>query len=86
MVTLIAGLGVFASVTGMLVPFLSGFWALVATLWLYLFVGACMLTLMMGVQIALVEPGLRPMSNSFANFLYNLLGWIPAPMVYGYVT
>lgn len=33
-----------------------------------------------------MKPELRPISNSLANLLYNLLGWIPAPVLYGIVS
>jgi hypothetical protein len=39
----------------------------------------------MSMQISNVPPSVKTTANSFANFVYNLLGYLPAPYVYGLV-
>ena len=51
--------------------------------WVTLCNGALLLPIIIGVMLTKVEPELRASANSFANFLYNLLGFFPAPFLYG---
>ena len=46
---LIIFFGVIATTAGMLVPFFETYWPIVISLWIYLYTGGCMLTLMLGV-------------------------------------
>jgi hypothetical protein len=46
---LIMFFGLIATTAGMLVPFFESYWPIVISLWIYLCVGGCMLTLMLGV-------------------------------------
>ena len=39
----------------------------------------------MSLQISKVPPSAKTTANSLANFVYNLLGYLPAPYVYGLV-
>lgn len=38
-----------------------------------------------GFMLAQVPPNLRTLANSIANLFYNLLGFFPAPSIYGIV-
>ena len=38
-----------------------------------------------GILLNMVPPSLRTLANSIANLVYNLLGYLPAPFVYGIV-
>ena len=40
---------------------------------------------LMAILINNVPPSARTTANSIANFVYNLLGYLPAPYVYGLV-
>lgn len=51
--------------------------------WITLCNGALLLPIVIGIMLTKVEPELRATANSFANFMYNLLGFFPAPFVYG---
>lgn len=51
--------------------------------WVVLFNGALLLPIVIGVMLTKVEPEMRPAANSFANFMYNILGFFPAPLIYG---
>ena len=37
-----------------------------------------------GVMLTQVEPEMRTLANSLANVSYNLLGYFPAPIIYGF--
>ena len=39
----------------------------------------------MALQISNVPPSGKTTANSLANFVYNLLGYLPAPYIYGLV-
>jgi MFS family permease len=45
-----------------------------------------MLPLATGLMLSTVEPELRPKANALANISYNLLGFLPAPYIYGLIT
>lgn len=51
--------------------------------WITLFLGALLLPMVIGVMLTKVEPEMRATANSFANFVYHLLGFFPAPVLYG---
>ena len=36
-----------------------------------------------GIMLNFVPPDMRTMANSIANLSYNLLGYLPAPLLYG---
>lgn len=51
---------------------------------LELFCGTFIMPAACGIMLNQVSPDMRTMANSFANFCYNLIGHLPAPLVYGY--
>lgn len=67
------------------VPFTDDFRALIFLIWMLLFAGGYILPCMTGIMLNQVEPHLRASANSMANFSYNLLGYLPAPALYGAV-
>jgi len=66
------------------IPFLDHVYTVLTLFWLLLFFGAMMLPILTGVILTKVEPEMRPRANSIANLLYELLGYFPAPVAYGY--
>lgn len=66
-----------------LIPFTSNYALVIFYLWMLLFIGAMVLPICTGVALTKVEPEMRPRANSIANLFYNLLGYFPAPSVYG---
>jgi len=51
---------------------------------LELFCGAFVMPACTGIMLNQVPPKLRTMANSVANFSYNLFGYLPAPIMYGF--
>ena len=54
-------------------------------LWFLLFFGASILPTMTGLAIACLPKSVQGSGNSFVIFFYNLVGYLPAPFVYGFL-
>jgi len=67
------------------IAFLNSFPAFVALLWFLLFFGGSILPCMTGIMLNTVDKRLKTAANSIANLSYNLLGYLPAPSVYGLI-
>lgn len=76
-------IGIFGIISAWLVPLTSDLALVIAFLWILLFIGAIVLPICTGVLLTKVEPEMRPRANSIANVSYMLLGYFPAPVVYG---
>ena len=66
------------------VPFLE-FYAVGPLLWLVLFFGGFIVPPLTGIMINSVPPKQKTSANSISNLLQNLLGYLPAPGLYGLV-
>lgn len=55
----------------------------ISLVWVVLFTGAFILPIMTGVMLTCVEQDYKSHANSMANMSYNLLGYLPAPTIYG---
>ena len=53
--------------------------------WVEFFCGGFCMPALIALQIANVPPSAKTTANSLANFVYNLLGYLPAPYIYGLV-
>lgn len=51
---------------------------------LELFCGAFVMPAATGIMLNQVPPNMRTMANSIANLSYNLFGYLPAPLMYGF--
>lgn len=72
-------------IAALIVPATDNFRILISLIWIMLFAGGYILPILTGVMLDQVENELRPAANSFANFCYYLIGWLPAPTIYGAV-
>ena len=54
-------------------------------MWVFLVLATFNIPILTGVLLTTMRPEDRPIGNSIANLVYNLLGFFPAPMLYGYV-
>ena len=54
-------------------------------LWGVLFFGGCVIPNLQGIMISSLKNDLRAAGNSVSNILQNLLGFLPAPVVYGFI-
>lgn len=79
---LIMGIG---SCIGFPLPFVKHILFSASLVWIQFFCGGFCLPALMALQISNVPPSAKTTANSLANFVYNLLGYLPAPYVYGLV-
>lgn len=54
-------------------------------LWSVLFFGGAVIPNIQGIMISSLKKDLRAAGNSISNILQNLIGFLPAPMVYGFI-
>lgn len=73
------------TVCGFPLPFLSNFYFFAFLLWLQFFFGGFCIPVLTGILLNTVPTPLRAIANSIANLVYNLLGYLPAPYIYGLV-
>jgi MFS family permease len=66
-------------------PFVNSLLLYGICLWSLLFLGAATLPPVQGIIIACLPKDVQGSGNSFVIFFYNLLGYLPAPFVYGFI-
>lgn len=67
------------------IPFVDSFTLFGILIWLLLFLGAAILPSQYGLMVASVPRELRTAGNSFAQFCFNLFGYLPGPLMYGLI-
>ena len=67
------------------IPFIDNFWVFVSLLWLLLFFGGYMMPSLSGIMLETIVADFKATGNSVANLTYNLVGFLPAPSIYGFV-
>ena len=67
------------------IAFINSFPLFIALLWLLLFFGGSILPCMTGIMLNTVEDRYKTTAMAVANLIYNLCGYLPAPMVYGFI-
>ena len=75
--------GLSVSVTAFFIVIETHMIRAICLFWITLCNGALLLPIIIGIMLTKVEAEMRPAANSFANFSYNLVGFFPAPVVYG---
>ena len=72
-------------IPGIPLPLVDSIFLYALFLWLLLFFGASTLPTMTGLSIACLPKSVQGSGNSFVIFFYNLVGYLPAPFVYGFL-
>ena len=67
------------------IPFVDSLINYVCLLWVLLFFGAALIPPTQGIIIACLPKDIQGSGNSFSIFFFNLLGYFPAPFVYGFL-
>ena len=75
--------GFIAMVSGLMAAYLDDPLQVAACLTVELFCGGFSMPACTGIMLNFVPPNMRTMANSIANISYNLLGYLPAPLLYG---
>lgn len=76
-------IAVFCLICAVPIPFIDNFFVVSGLLWFLLFFGGSILPCMTGIMLNTVDQSLKTTANSLANLSYNMLGYLPAPFVYG---
>jgi len=67
-------------------PFITGFWEIMSSLWGYLFFGGILVPVMTTYMLnSIDDEDERAIGNSFANVIYYALGYLPSPFMWGFV-
>lgn len=74
-----------ATLSALPIPFIDSFYIVLALMWSLLFCGGFILPILTGILLNSVGLYERTVANSLANLSYNLLGYLPAPSVYGLI-
>lgn len=69
----------------MVIPMINDATTMLILLWFLLFTGSIHLPIMIGVMLSSVEAEMRAQANSLAIMTQAILGFAPAPTVYGLV-
>lgn len=67
------------------IPFITDFWAYIIFLWFLLFFGGFNMPCFSGMMLETVDNKFKATGNAVANLSYNLIGFLPAPSIYGFV-
>ena len=78
--------GVLAFSFGFPIPYIKNPNVFAVFMWLQLFFGSCVLPAITGIMISAAPKSHRAVANSVAYISYNLLGYVPAPYLYGVLT
>lgn len=76
---------IMAGASGLPLVFVNDFNLFLFLLWCQFFFGGVSLPVLTGIMLNSVPPSLKTLANSVANLMYNLLGYLPAPFIYGLV-
>jgi MFS family permease len=74
---------VVCNLCAVMVPMFDSIKIFLPLLWIMLFAGGLMFPMLIGVMISSVEQDYKAKANSLANLSYYLIGYFPAPIVYG---
>jgi sugar phosphate permease len=77
--------GIITSICGIIIPEVDNFLIFSVIIWIMLFCGGYILPIMTGIMLTTIESNEKNQANSLANFSYNLLGYFPAPAIYGVI-
>lgn len=76
---------VFAFICTSPIKFVNGLYSFSLLLWGVLFFGGAVIPSLQGAMISSLSHDLRAAGNSITNILQNLIGFLPAPFVYGFI-
>jgi MFS family permease len=73
----------FCNCFAIMIPFTQNVIAASCFFWIQFFGGGFCLPVFTGILLNLLVSPLRTIANSWANMIYNLLGYMPGPIFYG---
>ncbi len=75
----------FAFIFALPVRYMDTFFSFCCCLWGILFFGGCTIPNLQGIMISSLPHDLRAAGNAVSNILLNALGFLPAPLIYGFI-
>jgi predicted MFS family arabinose efflux permease len=78
-------ISILALLSGIFIPFLNNITLFVILIWLLLFFGGSIVPGLTGILINSASNKMKEVSNSITHLCYNLLGYLPSPVLYGLV-
>jgi hypothetical protein len=85
-IKLILYVGLIGTILSLPIPFVVHFPTFLILFWLSLFSGGFIMPGMTGIMINSAPKKHKALANSIAYVSYNLLGYVPGPLVYGVLT
>lgn len=76
---------VVAGCCGLPLPLINSFWVFTTLMWFTLFFGGSIMPGLTGILLSTIDNATKEASNSITHFCYNLIGYLPAPVLYGIV-
>ena len=76
---------VIAGCCGLPLPIVNSFWLFTTLMWFTLFFGGSIMPGLTGILLSSIDEDSKEASNSITHFCYNLIGYLPAPVLYGIV-
>ncbi|CAG9310977.1 unnamed protein product [Blepharisma stoltei] len=78
-------LGFLGCIFALPLPFVGSLEMFAMLFWFILFFGGGVMPVLTGIMISSVKNNMKPLASSFASVVTNLLGYLPAPIVYGII-
>ena len=78
-------ISIIAAICGIFLPFIDIVALFVIFMWLLLFFGGSITPGLTGIMIASIPENSKEIGNSITQLFYNLIGYLPAPFIYGLV-
>ena len=78
-------ISIIAAAFGMFLPFFDKIWFFVIFMWFLLFFGGGITPGLTGIMIASIPENSKEIGNSISQLFYNLIGYLPAPFIYGLI-
>jgi len=78
-------ISIIAALCGIFLPFFNIVWIFVVFMWFLLFFGGSITPGLTGIMIASIPEKSKEIGNSISQLFYNLIGYLPAPFIYGLI-
>lgn len=78
-------LSIMAAVCGIPLPFINNYIIFVFLMWMLLFLGGSVMPGLTGIMLNAAPIAYKEVANSLTYFCYNILGYLPAPVIYGLI-
>jgi MFS family permease len=76
---------IMAAVCGLPLPFINNYIIFVFLMWMLLFLGGSIMPGMTGIMLNSAPIAHKEVANSLTYFCYNVIGYLPAPVIYGLI-